>query len=118
MADVEIIDRGWNAAMRAFAEMDGAEAKAGIIDDEETARYGIVWEGRAGWLRDTTDRNMRNIDRGLVRLQNDLVAGASGEDTVGEIAGALATEMQDALRAEGLEESGALIDSVTSEVEF
>ena len=117
-AEFEIIDRGWNKAFAAFAEVNGAEAKAGIVDNEETARYGIIWEGRIGWLRDATDSTSREIGAGLVRLQRDLVLGQDPAKPIEDIVETLSVRMQNRIIAEGLKATGALVESITHEVKI
>lgn len=116
MAEIRIIDRGWKAAMREFGKINRVKMRVGILDNEETARYGAIWESEIGWLRNTTDRAGKVIGRGLIAMQNDMVSGQPGADAASEIGGSLAEGMRTAIADAGLEATGALIESVGSEV--
>ena len=114
---VEDHDRGLDKALRAFDQLDGLMMRVGIIGDEQTARYGAVWEARTGWLRDTVDRLNRWIDQQLILLQNDLVAGIDPVKRLEQIGEHLVSEVKAAIASAGLVDTGALIDSIRFEIE-
>lgn len=116
MADFKVIDRGFKRAMAAFAALDGAEVKAGILDNE-TAVYGAVHEANTGWLRDTTDRKEPKIHRMAIAMQNDLVSGIPGTEKLKEMGKELVEGFRGALNKAGLVATGALVDSVEFSVE-
>ncbi len=115
-SNFKVIDKGWKRAMAAFAALDGAEVKAGILDNA-TAVYGVIHEADTGWLRDTTDRKGRKLGRIAIEMQNDLVGGIRGTEKLKGMAKELVEGFREALNKAGLVATGALVDSIEFSVE-
>lgn len=111
MPTFEVIDMGFNKMLSAFRNADGTQLKTGILDDE-AAEYGLVWEGRVSWLRGPWDANQSLIGSSVVRAQNDLVAGQSHIPEMEKLGATMVKKHKGVLESEGLEDTGALIDSI------
>lgn len=117
---LELIDNdlGWEEVIGDLKALNGLEGFAGVIGDDDVLEYAPRVEAETGFMRDSIDAEMKRL--------SDTAEGAMGEVIDGDINGELALEITaddaadiiiEGIEERGLVSTGALRDSITSEVQ-